>query len=70
MGWSESYYRDMATEAALELEERLRELEEAFGRLRGSASTYRHFHPLYEELVRRVEVWETELEALRRKDGS
>lgn len=69
MGWSESYYNDMAAEAARELEERMKDLVEAFGRLRGSASTYRQFQPLYEELARRVETWETDLEALRREDG-
>ncbi len=61
MGWSESYHDDMAAEAGREFSARLREVMEAFSRLRLSASTYRHFHPLFGEAARRVEGWEEEL---------
>ncbi|MBC7230154.1 MAG: hypothetical protein H5T74_07170 [Actinobacteria bacterium] len=61
MGWSESYQDDMAAEAGREFSARLREVMEALRRLRLSASTYRHFHPPFDEAARRAEGWEEEL---------
>ncbi len=66
MGWSESYYSDMAAEAGREWEERVEEILEAFRRLRVSAATYGHFHPLIHETSSMVEEWEAKLRELLR----
>ena len=63
MGWSESYYADMAGEAGRKFAERVLDLMEAFRRTRRDASTYEPFHPLFGELSRMVETWEAELRA-------
>ncbi len=64
MGWSESYYCDMAEEAMRVLEKRVHEILEAFERLRLSAATYGHFHSLLSETLRKIEAWEAELKEL------
>ena len=69
MGWSESYYADMAGEAGRELEERLRDLAGALRRMRLAASTYQDFHPLIGGILRLVDGWEAELEIVLREHG-
>ena len=63
MGWSESYYADMAGEAGRKFAERVQDLVEAFRRTRHDASAYGPFHPLFGELSSMVETWEAELRA-------